>query len=155
MLIAPAISAEDCPRWIVGTGSAVTVTLHLADLSPAFAVMTAVPALIPFTLPLFTVATAVLEEVQVTVLSVALSGLTVAVRVSSWFTLRDRLVLFRVTDVTATVAFVTVTLQVAVLLPAFAVIVAVPALTPFTLPSLTVAMAVLEEVQVTVLSRSR
>ena len=152
MLIAPAIVALDCSRRITGTGSALTVTLHLADLSPAFAVMTAVPSLIPFTVPFLTVATAVLEEVQVTVLSVALSGLTVAVRVSSPFTFSVRLVLFRVTDVTATTALETVTLHVAVLSPAFAVIVAVPALMPFTFPSLTVATAVSEEDQVTVLS---
>ena len=91
MLTAPVMVAEDDPSLMTGTASAVTVTLHLADLLPAFAVMTAVPALIPLTLPSLTVATEVLEEVHVTVLSVALSGLTVAVRVTVSPTLREAL----------------------------------------------------------------
>ena len=54
--------------------------------------------------------------------------------------------------VTATLAFDTVTVQVAVLFPAFAVIVAVPAATAVTLPPLTVAIFVLLLLHVTVLS---
>ena len=62
---------------------AVTVTVHVAVLlvSPfAFAVIVAVPAAIPVTTPVAdTVATAVLLDDHVTVLSVALDGDTVAV----------------------------------------------------------------------------
>ena len=152
MLTAPVMVAEVDSRLMTGVASAVTVTLHLADLSPAFAVMVAVPTLIPFTLPSFTVATAVLEEVHVTVLSVALSGLTVAVRVASSPSFKDKEVLSRVMEVTATELFETTTMHLAVLSPALAVMVAVPFLTAFTLPSVTVAMASLEEVHVTVLS---
>ena len=56
------------------------------------------------------------------------------------------------TEVTATVAFVTFTVQVAVFSPAFAVMVAVPAFTAVTFPSFTVATDVFEELHVTVLS---
>ena len=66
---------------LTGVGSSVTVTATDADLPPAVAVMVAVPAFTPVTLPSATVATAVSEDFQVTVLSVALPGLTVAV---SW-----------------------------------------------------------------------
>ena len=58
---------------------AITVTLQVADFSPALAVIVAVPSLTAVTLPsLPTVATSGLDEAQVMVLSVALSGLTVA-----------------------------------------------------------------------------
>ena len=129
-----------------------TVTVQVADFPPAFAVMVAVPAFTAVTLPSFTVAIAVFEELHVTVLSVALSGFTVAVSVASAPSSSDRVVLFSVTEVTATVAFVTVTVQVADFPPAFAVMVAVPAFTAVTLPSFTVAIAVFEELHVTVLS---
>ena len=129
-----------------------TTTMHLAVLSPALAVMVAVPFLTAFTLPSVTVAMASLEEVHVTVLSVALSGLTVAVRVSSPPTVKDMEDLSRVMEVTSTKPFLTVTLQVAVLSPALAVMVAVPSLTAVILPSSTVATSVLSEVQVTALS---
>ena len=60
-----------------------TVSLQLAVLSPAFAVMVAVPSALAVTSPLLeTVATAVFDEVHVTVLSVALAGETVAVIVA-------------------------------------------------------------------------
>ncbi len=58
----------------------VTVTSHVAVLPLAVAVMVAVPTATAFTVPLFTVATEELELDQVTVLSVAFDGLTVAVR---------------------------------------------------------------------------
>ena len=62
---------------------AFTVTSHVARFSPAFAVMTAAPSLTAVTLPsLSTVATVSSELLQVTVLSVASSGLTVATSVS-------------------------------------------------------------------------
>ena len=104
------------------------------------------------TLPLLsTVAMEVLDVLQVTVLSVALSGLIVAVRVSESPSVRVRVVLLRVTEVTATSFFLTVTVQEADFSPALAVMVAVPSLTAVTLPLLsTVAILVSELVQVTV-----
>ena len=65
------------------------------------AVMVALPTALPVTTPPETVATSVLEEVQVTVLSVASEGETVAVRVSVAPTPRPRVLLFRVMPVTA------------------------------------------------------
>ena len=60
---------------------ATTASAHVAVFEPAFAVITAAPALIPFTVPdELTVATEVLFELQVTVLSVAFSGMTVATK---------------------------------------------------------------------------
>ena len=90
--------------------------------------MVTVPAFLPVTLPPETVAMPVLLLDQVIVLFVALVGLTVAVRVTEAFLLIVALVLFRVTDVTATVAaaFFTVIVAVALLPPAFAVILTVP-----------------------------
>ena len=55
---------------------------HVAVLSPALAVMVADPAATPVTRPPATVATPLSDELQVTVLSVALSGVTVAVSVT-------------------------------------------------------------------------
>ena len=60
----------------------VTVTWQLAVFPPAVAVILAVPTAIAFTFPLFTEATEELELDQVTVLSVAVEGLTVAVRLA-------------------------------------------------------------------------
>ena len=94
----------------------------------------------------------VLLLLHVTVLSVALLGLTVAVSVAFPPVVREMLVLFKVMPVTSTVALETVTVQVADLSPAFAVIVAVPAATAVTLPPLTVAIFVLLLLHVTVLS---
>ena len=131
-----------------------TVTTHCTDIPPAVAVIVAVPTPFAVTVPLDTVATEVLELLHVTVLSVAFVGATVAVRVSEVPFTRLKVVLFKVTPVTATL--LTVTVQVAVTpLPswAVAVIVAVPALTPVTTPlELTVATDVLELDQVTALS---
>ena len=56
-----------------------TVTEQVADLPPQEAVIVAVPSLLAVMVPLFTDATLELDEVHVTVLSVALLGLTVAV----------------------------------------------------------------------------
>ena len=137
---------------VTGTVAFVTVTAQVAIFSPAFAVMVAVPAVTAVTLPSFTVATAAFEELQVTVLSVASSGFTVAVSVYSPPSVSSNFVLSKVMEVTATVAFLTVTAQIAVFSPAFAVMVAVPAFTAVTLPSFTVATAAFEELQVTVLS---
>ena len=76
----------------------------------------------------------VLLEDQVTVLFVALSGFTVAmrVRVSPVFRIAD--VMSKVIDSTATTPFLTVTVQVAVLPPALAVMVVVPSACPVTVP---------------------
>ena len=67
----------------------VTVTAQVALLLPAFAVMVALPLPTAVTVPLDTVAIAVLEEVQTT-LSVLSLGVTVAVNVdfSPFFRLR-------------------------------------------------------------------
>ena len=58
----------------------VTVTRQSADAFPAVAVIIAIPLLTAVTRPLLTVATAVLLEDQVTVLSLALAGRMVAVK---------------------------------------------------------------------------
>ena len=93
------------------------------------------------------------EVLQVTVLSVASSGFTVAVSVSDSPSFRFSSVLFRVTSVTAMTFLLTVTLQVADLSPDLAVIVAEPSFAAVTLP-LASAVAILasEVLQVTVLS---
>lgn len=84
----------------------VTVTSHFASLSPALAVIVLVPAATAVTMPLLTFATFVLLEVQVTVLLVAFSGVTVAVKVSLPllvpFTVKESVFLLNVTLVTAT-----------------------------------------------------
>ena len=116
---------------------AVTVTGQVAVLSPALAVIVAVPALTAVTLPLpSTVATLLSEDVHVTFLSVALSGATVAL--SFWLSPSTMLisVLSMVMPVTGTVLAATVTEHVAVLDPSeeVTVIVAEPAFTAVTLP---------------------
>ena len=131
-----------------------TVTVQVAVLSPALAVMVVVPSAAAVTRPLsLTVAMAVLLEDQVTVLSVALSGLTVA---ESWkvsCSVSASEVLFSVTEVTGMTFLETVTVHVAVLSPALAVMVVVPSANAVTRPlSLTVAMAAFAVDQVTVLS---
>ena len=63
------------------TGVASTLIVQVAVLSPAFAVMVALPTLIAFTIPFSTVATDGMDELHVTALSVASDGLTVAVSV--------------------------------------------------------------------------
>ena len=108
------------------------------------------PALTAVTLPFDTVATLVLEDDHVTVLFVALPGLTVAVNVSDAPICSVSELLFKVTEVTA--IGLTVIKHVAVLPPADAVIVAEPTLSAVTLPSETVATLTLEVVHVTVLS---
>ena len=116
--------------------------------------MVAVPALTAVTLPFSTVATVSSLEVQVTVLSSALSGLTVAVRVSFLPTSRVRAVLFSSMLATGTgvgVASFTVTAQEADCSPALAVIIALPEATAVTLPvESTVATSGLSEDQATV-----
>ncbi len=130
----------------------VTVMAQLADCSPAWAVMVAEPPPTAFTLPSATVATASLEVVQATALSVASSGFTVAVRVTSSPFTRASSALSNVTDSTGINFLATVTLQVASISPALAVMVASPSLTAVTFPSSTVTISALEVLQVTVLS---
>ena len=80
----------------------VTVTLQVDVFSPALAVMVAVPALTAFTFPSVTVATAESEVLHVTVLSVALSGFTVAINSASCPSTRPNSALSKVTSVTST-----------------------------------------------------
>ena len=140
--------------------SFVTVTVQVAVLLPCFvvAVIVASPAPIAVTVPSEeTVATVSSLEDHVTVLSVALSGETVAVNTAVWSFSKVNEVLSKETLVTATVSvsFVTVTVQVAVLLPSFVVtvMVALPSLTALTVPvEETVAIVSSLEDHVTVLS---
>ena len=118
-------------------------------MSPAFAVMVAVPALTAVTTPSLTVATVSSEEVHVTVLSVALSGVTVALRVVVSPTVSAAVVLSRVTFSTATTLAFTVTVQVAVCSPTVTVMVAVPSPTNVTVPAFTVATFSAEDFHVT------
>ena len=115
------------------TGVSTTVTLHVAlRLLPSavVAVMVAVPTALAVTTPVLdTVATEVLELLHITLLLVAVDGVTVAVRVTVSFALSDAVVLFKEIPVAAVAT--TVTLQVALrLLPSVvvAVISAVPTL---------------------------
>ena len=87
-----------------------TVTVQAAVLAPSavVTVMVALPEPMAVTFPLLsTVATAVLLDVQVTLLSVASLGATVAVSRSEPPTVSPRLVLFSVTPVTGMVGSVT------------------------------------------------
>ena len=136
------------------TSAFATVTVQVAVLSPAFAVMVAVPSAFAVTVPPSTVAISGLSLVHVTVLSVALSGFTVAVRVAVFPAFSSRVVWFSSTLCTGTVAGcpLTVTLQLALLPSAVAVMVAVPAALAVTLPLLsTSTISGLSLFQVTVL----
>ena len=119
------------------TSVRMTVIWHVAVLLPALAVMVAVPTFFAVTTPFETVAIVSSEELQVTVLSVASSGFTVAVRVTVSPALSDAVVLSRVTEVTS--VGTTVISHVAVLSPALAVMVAVPTFFAVTTPFETVA----------------
>ena len=125
------------------------VTLHLAMQEPDFAEIIASPDFLAVIIPSDTVATDTSDEPQVTDLSVALSGLTVAVIVSVSPTCIDREVLSRVIDVTVTTLAETLTVQVEDLPPALAVIVAVPSLTAVTVPEFTLATEALDEAHIT------
>ena len=114
-------------RVIPVTGTDIfTATAQVAVLlepSAALAVMVALPLDTAVTNPvLLTVATAVLLLLHITLLSVAFSGVTVAVSCKVWPRLvNDAVVLLRVIPVTGTDIF-TVTAQVAVLLEPSAVV---------------------------------
>ena len=91
----------------------VTVTAQVAVFSPAFAVIVALPAATAVTTPFSTVATAVSLLSQITVLSVAVVGNTVAVSVSVAPFTRESCGLFNVMLSTEIVLGVTVTSQLA------------------------------------------
>ena len=116
---------------------------------PDFAEIIASPDFLAVIIPLDTVATDTSDEPQVTDLSVALSGLTVAVIVSVSPTFIDKEVLSRVIDVTDTTLVETFTVQVEDLPPALAVIVAVPSLMAVTVPEFTLATEALDDAQIT------
>jgi hypothetical protein len=113
-------------------------------------VIVAVPAATAVTTPELTVATEVSDDFQIRLSAVSL-GFTVAVRVEVSPTARDSEVLLRDMYVVGTLEPVTVTLHVALLESAMAVMVAVPAATAVTFPEeSTVATDVLDEDQLTV-----
>jgi hypothetical protein len=135
---------------VTATVGVLTVTVQVAVLLPSalVTVITALPADTAVTKPLwFTVATVALPLLHVTFLFVALDGEILAVKVSVFPTVREVDDLFKLTPVTPTVPppLVTLTEQVAVLLPSkvVTVIVALPAETALTVPPDTLATALL------------
>ena len=136
------------------TGSE-TVSLQLAVLPFAvLAVIVVFPAFLAVIFPPdVTVATAVLEDVHVTVLFVVFDGAIVAISVNVVFVVMTPDVLFSVMEDALTVAALTVTLQVCFfLLAVCTVMTAVPGLIPLTTPFLlTVAIFVLEDVHASAL----
>ena len=126
-----------------------TVTAQAASFSPALAVMVALPGATAFTLPASTVATEASEVLQVTPGSVASAGRTVADKVASSPSTNVRAGWFKAMELTGINRFSTVTVQVASFSPAFAVMVALPGATAFTLPPETVATEASEVLQVT------
>ena len=137
---------------VAGITFALTVISQVAETSPDFALIVALPALNAVTTPLATVATVSSDDVQTTVLSVAFSGVTVAVSVSVSPSVISAVVLSRVMPVVGITFALTVISQVADTSPAFAVIVALPALSAVTTPLATVATVSSDDVHVTVLS---
>jgi hypothetical protein len=91
---------------VTATSFAATVTVQVADLEPSVVVTVIVvePALTAVTLPLLsTVAMFESDDFQLTALLVALSGVTVAVKVSEVPSVRLMEALLMLTPVTATV----------------------------------------------------
>ena len=121
-------------RVIEATGVASTVIAQVASLSPALAVMVAVPSLMAVTTPSSTVAMDTSEVLQVTVLSVASSGFTVALRVTVSPTFKEALVLSKLIEDTSTTPLLTVTTQDPIFPPAVAVMVDVPSAIATTFP---------------------
>ncbi len=119
------------------------------------AVIVAVPGAIASTLPSVTVAAAALLVLHVTLLSVKLSGLTIAVSVSVSPTDSVRALLFKLTLFVSVAGVFTVTVHDASNPPSdvFAVMVAVPCATAVTVPLLisTVAIFGLFELHITAL----
>ena len=154
-LVSPTfIVIEDELRLIPVTGItfALTVTVQVAVLPPSLVltVIVAVPGDFAVTTPEEeTAAIEVLFDDQVTDLSVAFEGLTVAVSVSESPSVIVRLVVFKLIPVTETTLALTVTEHVAVLPPSFVltVIVAVPFFLAVTFPSFTLATLLFDELQ--------
>ena len=121
--------------------------------------MTVVPAVTAVAMPLLlTVATPVLDELQVTcvVISRVVPSEYVQVAASCWVLPAGTLGLSGVTDTEDKVTAVTVRVVVSVAVPVAAVMVVVPEPTAVTMPLLlTVATDVLDEVQVTCVDISR
>ena len=122
------------------------VTVQEAVLSPACAVMEATPAASAFTYPFWsTLAKVSSEDDQLTVLSVAFSGMTLATRrklspsVTVTFALSKEMLLTGITEEE------TLTVQLAVLSSAFAVMVAEPTFTAVTFPSASTTAILLSE----------
>ena len=134
---------------VMDSVSTETVTTHSAEQVPDLAVIVALPDFRAVILPFNTEAMASSEDVQTTALSVASSGLMVAIRVSVSPTCIDKLVLSNEMDVTVMIFAETLTLQVADFPPALAVIVAVPSLRAVTVPEFTLATEALDDAQVT------
>ena len=147
--LSPMANERDVLSRVTDSALTVMVTLHSAMQEPDFAVIIASPDFLAVIIPSATVATATSDDPHSTVLSVALSGLTIAVIASVSPTCIDKEVLSSVMDVTATILEETLTLQVADLPPALAVIVAVPSLTADTAPEFTLATEALDEAQIT------
>ena len=116
-----------------------TVTRQLEETDPQVAVIVAEPTLKPVTFPsIVTVATFWLLDVQDMVLSVVVSGITVADNCKIWPILIVPEVWLKVTDSAAVES--TVTLQLATASPHFARMVQVPTFKAVTSPLATVAM---------------
>ena len=134
---------------------ALTVTSQFAVLPPSTLDTTIVarPDIRAVILPFTTDATDGLLLDQITFLSVALSGLTVAVNVNSSPSVSSTDILSSKIDSTGMFLALTVTAQVAVLPPSsvVAVMIAFPNLHAVTIPLLTVATDTLLDVQITVL----
>ena len=132
------------------TGVATTVISQVALLSPAFAVIVAVPTFLAVTTPLLTVATVASDVLQVTVLSVASSGFTVAVSVTVSPAFNETEVLLKL--ISSTTIGSTFTTHEASLFPQVAFMVAWPTLCAVTVPSSTIATESSEEDHLIVLS---
>jgi hypothetical protein len=121
---------------VTETGETVMEHAAVLLLSTVVTVITALPTATPTTTPFVTVAMLELLLDHITFWLVALEGVTVAVSVSKPPTVMLAELLFRDTLVTGTTTALTVTAQVAVLLPSavVTVIVAFPAATPVIIP---------------------
>jgi hypothetical protein len=130
----------------------VTVRVVFAETSPEVAVMVVVPAVTAVASPLLsTVATAVLEELQVTemVTSWVVPSEKVPVAVNCWVVPPGTLGLAGVTAMEDKVAEVTIRVVPPETSPEVAVMIVVPAVRPLAKPvRLTVATAVLDDPQV-------
>ena len=154
-----AVSVAVSPFWrlnvvsesviaVAGTSFGTTVTSQVAVLLPALAVMVAVPTSFAVTVPFATVATDSSDELHSTA-SVLFSGVTVAVSVTVSSFWRLSVVLESFIAVAGISFGTTVISQVAVLLPALAVIVAVPMPFAVTVPFATVATVSSDELHLT------